>query len=100
MKGLILPHLIIFLVCLLPTGAMAGPLEKYDSGDSFKSAPKSTRDIREEKIQEAVRNLRNADDSLRDRMLNEYQKRIDKALEQKNYSAADFYQEILNRYKQ
>lgn len=93
-SGLIL----VLSLSLFAIGTLqAGSLEKYGSPGSYKQAPKSTQSKREEQINKAVRNLREASPEHRKKMIATYKNKIQRAEKLKKYRAAAFYHEILER---
>lgn len=97
MKGFPGFILILFIIHFSTGSVFAGSLDKYGGSQGYKSAPQATKSKRERNIEKAVNNIRQAKHEHRNKLIAEYKRRIKVAEKKKNYKAASFYQEIIDR---
>ena len=96
MKIFILSCVVFVLSSISTNIVFAGSLEKYGDSSRYKSAP-VIKSPRQEAIDKAVRILNSRTETERNRLIELYQERLDKAVEGNRYDEIRFYSEILER---
>lgn len=79
------------------SAVLGGPLEKYGSEPRYRSYPEPQPNPRQNAINRAVQGINNATGERRERLVEEYRRRAEMAIEEKRYDEARFYTEILSR---
>lgn len=97
MKMFIVPTLIAILSSMTINTVSAASLDKFGSSSRYKSAPVIKKSPRNKAIDKAVKILNTKPKVERDKLINQYRKRINQAVKNHRYDEAKFYTQILTR---